>query len=190
MSLLLQCLSLVSTARTVKPQPLAIEDLYQQYYTPLTRYLEGLCGSHEQAEELVQETFIKAYLGLYTFRGECSVSTWLFRIARNVYLNSARAARHTMADHDVLHLLADASQHSDPVLQAAASEQRSQIDLVLAQLPERQRSVLLLRDAEGLSYSEIAGVLGISLAAVKLSLFRARNSFRSLFNQMEGIEDE
>jgi RNA polymerase sigma-70 factor, ECF subfamily len=61
--------------------------------------------------------------------------------------------------------------------------------MALAQLPEQQRSVLLLRDAEGLAYIEIADVLGISLAAVKVSLFRARNAFRQVYRALDDEEE-
>ncbi len=73
--------------------------------------------------------------------------------------------------------------------QAAAGERRDLIGLALAQLPEQQRSVLLLRDAEGLAYIEIADVLGISLAAVKVTLFRARNTFRQVYRELDNEGD-
>src|SRR5688572_26537026 len=69
---------------------LTIEDLYQRYRGPVLQYLFQLCGSPEQAEDLAHETFVKAFAGLLTFRGDSSAATWLFRIARNTYLNSLR----------------------------------------------------------------------------------------------------
>src|SRR3954453_22176192 len=68
----------------------SLEELYRRYRGPVQHYLFQLSGSSDQAEELVQETFIRACGGLLTFRGDCSVATWLFRIARNTYLNSLR----------------------------------------------------------------------------------------------------
>jgi RNA polymerase sigma-70 factor, ECF subfamily len=172
------------------PETLSLEALYQRYHDPLRRYLHRLCGSVDQAEELTQEAFVRAYTGLLTFRGDCSVATWLFRIARNTYLNSLRRPSPTHIDTDEFLSIPDQAGANDPVRQYAAIEQRGLIALALAQLPEQQRSVLLLRDAEGLAYVEIADVLQISLAAVKINLFRARNAFRAAYAAFEGDEDQ
>jgi RNA polymerase sigma-70 factor, ECF subfamily len=164
---------------------LSLEALYERYRGPVQRYLFQLCGSADQAEELAQETFANACAGLLGFRGDCSVATWLFRIARNAYLNSLRRPSPARIDTDELLAIPDAGGYGDPVHRYAAREQRDAIGLALAQLPERQRSLLLLRDAEGLSYAEIADVLELSLSAVKVNLFRARNAFRAAYDAME-----
>jgi RNA polymerase sigma-70 factor (ECF subfamily) len=167
----------------------SLEDLYQRYRLPVLHYLYQLCGSSDQAEELTQETFIRARTGLLTFRGDCSVATWLFRIARNLYLKSLRRPSPTRIDTDKLLAIPDRAADGDPVRQYAASEQRDLIALTLAQLPEKQRSILLLRDAEGLAYDEIGRVLSISLAAVKVNLFRARAAFRAAYAILDVCED-
>jgi RNA polymerase sigma-70 factor (ECF subfamily) len=151
--------------------------------------LHRLSGSADQAEELTQEAFVRAYTALLTFRGDCSVATWLFRIARNTYLNSLRHPSPPRIDTEEFLSIPDQASTSDPVRQYATVEQRGLIALALAQLPEQQRSVLLLRDAEGLAYIEIADVLGMSLAAVKVNLFRARNAFRAAYAAFEADED-
>src|SRR6266487_413700 len=168
----------------------AFEGLYSLYHEPVQRYLYQLCGSTDQAEELAQETFVKAYIGLLSFRGTCSAATWLFRIARNTYLNSWRRPRPAQIDTDELYSIPDPTSYGDPVQCYAAGEQRSLIGLALAQLPEQQRSILLLRDAEGLAYVEIADVLGISVAAVRMKLFRARNTFRQVYMKLELAEGD
>lgn len=160
----------------------ALEELYHNYRSAVQRYLYDLCGSVDTAEELTQETFVRATVGLVGFRGECSVATWLFRIARNVYLNSTRKPSAAKIDTDEFLSIPDRAPSYDPVQQYAASEQRDLIGMALAQLPEKQRSILLLRDREGLAYIEIADVLGISLPAVKVSLFRARTAFRAAYS--------
>jgi RNA polymerase sigma-70 factor, ECF subfamily len=187
MNPMLQALDAAPRAEPIGDQ-LTIEEIYRQYREPLLRYLQRLCGSPEQAEELAQETFINAYTGLLAFRGQCSVATWLFRIARNLYLNSLRHPSSTRIDTDELLAIPDSRSYGDPVQQVVAGERRDRIGLALAQLPEQQRSVLLLRDAEGLAYIEIADVLGISLAAVKVTLFRARNAFRQAYRALEDEE--
>jgi RNA polymerase sigma-70 factor (ECF subfamily) len=165
---------------------LTLEELYRRYQGPLHGYLYRLCGSADLAEELTQETFLRACAGLLSFRGESSVATWLFRIARNTYLNSLRRPAPTRIETDELLAIPDRGSAGDPVGQYAAAEQRTLIGLALAQLPERQRSILLLRDSEGLSYAEIADVLELSLAAVKTNLFRARNAFRAAYAELGG----
>jgi RNA polymerase sigma-70 factor (ECF subfamily) len=181
-------LNLAPDAGSLRETP-SLEELYQRYQEPLQRYLYRLCGSADQAEELTQEAFVRAYTALLAFRGDCSVATWLFRIARNTYLNSLRRPSPTRIDTEEFLSIPDLTSASDPVRQYAAVEQRGLIALALAQLPEQQRSVLLLRDAEGLAYIEIADVLGISLAAVKVNLFRARNAFRAAYAAFEADED-
>ncbi len=165
--------------------PLSLDDLYRRYQGPVQRYLQRLCGSADLAEELSQETFANACANLLRFRGDCSVATWLFRIARNTYLNSLRRPSPTRIDTDELLAIPDGDAYGDPARSFAAREQRDTIGLALAQLPERQRSLLLLRDLEGLSYAEIADILGLSLAAVKVNLFRARHAFRAAYSALE-----
>jgi RNA polymerase sigma-70 factor, ECF subfamily len=188
MSSPLYVLDVAPGAGSLREAP-SLEQLYRLYLAPVRRYLYQLCGSADQAEELAQETFVRAYTGLLAFRGECSVATWLFRIARNLYLNSLRHPSPAKIDTDQFLAIPDHAAAGDPVRHYAAAEQRGLIAMVLAQLPEQQRSVLLLRDAEGLAYIEIADVLGISLAAVKVNLFRARNAFRAAYVALDRGEE-
>lgn len=166
----------------------AFEELYELYHRPVLRYLQQLSGSPDHAEELAQETFVRAYTGLLSFRGNCSVATWLFRIARNTYLNSVRRPDPTPIDTAEWLAIPDPRGYGDPVEHYAAGEQRNVIALALAQLPEQQRSILLLRDAEGLAYVEIADILEISVAAVRIKLFRARVAFRAIYRALEDDE--
>lgn len=166
----------------------SLEELYQRYRGPIQQYLYRLCDSIEQAEELTQETFIKALLGMVSFRGESSVATWLFRIARNTYLNSVRSAKVRDVNIDRVLDLSDGTIERNPVQRHAAGEQRDQIARALTTLSEQQRSILLLRDMDGLAYSEIADVMGMGLSAVKVNLFRARNAFRAAYAALEHTE--
>jgi RNA polymerase sigma-70 factor (ECF subfamily) len=168
----------------------AFEALYNLYHAPVLRYLHQLSGSADLAEELAQETFVKAYTGLLSFRGDCSAATWLFRIARNTYLNSRRRPSSAPIDTAEFLDIPDTRGYGDPVKRYAAGEQRGLIEQALARLPEQQRSILLLRDAEGLAYIEIADVLGLSLAAVRIKLFRARNAFRTIYCELENGEGD
>lgn len=178
-------ISLHLPAANSSARGLTLDQAYRCYREPVARYLYQLCGSTDLAEELAQETFLRALIGWLAFRGECSVATWLFRIARNTYLNSLRQPNAAQIDTDEFLAIPDTSARTDPVQQHVTSEQRSLIQFTLAQLPEKQRSILLLRDVEGLAYAEIADVLGISLAAGKVNLFRARAAFRAAYQAFD-----
>jgi RNA polymerase sigma-70 factor, ECF subfamily len=164
----------------------AFEQLYNDYRPAVMRYLLGMGGDPLLAEELAQETFVRAAASLLLFRGESTVGTWLFRIARNTYLSWAERQRDAEIDTDEFQALPDERADGDPEAQLLASEQRATIRRALAMLPERRRTIVLLRDVQGLTYAEIAMVLGISIAAVKVNLHRARLAFRTIYEQIEG----
>ena len=177
--------------KSVLPQTQSFEALYERSYPLIVRYLTHLCGSADQAEELAQETFVRAYAGMVRFRGDAAATTWLYRIARNTYLNSVRRPVHARLDSPSGQQIVDGAPASDPARAFADREANASIAWALAQLPEHQRSVLLLRDAEGLSYGEIADILGLTMAAVRMKLFRARNLFRTIYieYQQRGADD-
>lgn len=162
----------------------SLETLYQRYRLPVQGFLYQLCGSFDQAEELTQETFFRAHIGLASFRGDCSTATWLFTIARNAYLKSVRHPQAEAIEPDLLEAIPEQTGAVDPVRAYTAHEQRAMINQALTQLPEKQRTILILRDIEGLAYMEIAGVLNMSLASVKVNLFRARHAFRLVYEAL------
>lgn len=168
----------------------AFEQMYAAYHPAVTRYLIGMCSNAVLAEELAQEVFVRAAANLLLFRGDSSVSTWLFRIARNTYLSWAERQRDAEIDTEEFNAIPDRRADGNPEAQLLRSEQRATIRRAMSMLPERQRTILLLRDLQGLSYAEIAGVLDLSLAAVKVNLHRARISFRQVYDTLEGSSDE
>lgn len=168
----------------------AFEQMYQDYKPGLTRYLLGMCGDPGLAEELAQEAFVRAATNLLVFRSESSLSTWLFRIARNTYLSWADRQRDAQVTTSQFLALPDQRSDGNPEAQVILTEQRGTIRRALGMLPERQRTILLLRDLQSLSYAEIALVLDMSLAAVKVNLHRARLRFREVFAMIEGSDDD
>jgi RNA polymerase sigma-70 factor (ECF subfamily) len=153
--------------------------LYQRYSADVFRFALYLSGNRSDAEDITSETFVRAWTSSARIRAD-TVKGYLFTIARNLYLRGLRRSRR---DVELQRPIEDKA--PDPL---AMAEQKAQFRAVLArlrELPEVDRSAVLLRAVEGLTYEEIARALGISLAAVKTKIHRARLSFADLRNHQE-----
>jgi RNA polymerase sigma-70 factor, ECF subfamily len=165
------------------PRPLPAEAtrlLYERHSGRIFGYCLSLLGSREEAEDAVQTTFMNVQRGLDRGVVPQFELAWLFKIARNVCYNrteSSSRRRRIESGHD-LDSLGDVL--ASPEGNAGLS--MAELTRALGGIPERQRRGLLLREFQGMSYEEIAGELGISVAAVETLLFRAR---RSLADQLE-----
>ena len=142
-------------------------------------------GNPRDAEDVAQEVFIKVYRGLPDFRATSSFSTWLYRITVNTCKNELRhrSRRPTLLEPDLesLGILLPTVPSAERAV--IAREQRDTIQKALDRLSETHREVLILRDAQGLSYEEIADVLGIGLSAAKMRVRRSRLAFQELYKQ-------
>jgi RNA polymerase sigma-70 factor (ECF subfamily) len=133
-----------------------------------------MLDSRAEAEEVAQETFLRAHRALRDFRGDARLGTWLYAIASRVCLNrlGSAARRHERSDDAALLRLPAA------VADAASVVERQELSAALQQaiaaLPDERRIVVVLRDLEGLAYEEIAHVLGLELGTVRSRLHRAR----------------
>lgn len=138
-----------------------------------------LTRSSADADDLAQEVFVKAYFGLRRFEGRSQLKTWLRRIKVNHCLNYLRAQRGG-STIDIEDLGPDAPVSSTDRADAGADQTdlRERIVAVLDELSDTVRVPLMLRDADGMSYEEIATTLGISLSAVKMRIKRGREEFR------------
>ncbi|MEW6662992.1 MAG: RNA polymerase sigma factor [Bacillota bacterium] len=159
-----------------------LEEIYIKYVSAIKAYLLRLSGNPELAKDLTQEVFYRATRSLIAGKKIDYVSSWLFKIARNLYLDYVTRNRNqfdTAYDDQLLH----PTEHwgEDPVLHYRQKELSQEIQNTLSKLPENQRTVLLLRDYHQLSYAEVATVMGLSISAVKSLLFRARLNFRHNF---------
>jgi len=151
--------------------------------------------NHADAEEIAQDTFIRAYRGLADFRGDASLSTWIHLIAlnlsRNRYWYFFRRHRHETDSLDCAtggegkSSLADlvASDIADPAREAANREFFAHVTLCMGRLSVRQREILTLRNLLEHSYEEIADILGIGMGTVKSRIARARKDLRRLLAQ-------
>ncbi len=162
----------------------SFRELVTRYEGKVYRLALKMVRDPQDAEDVLQETFISVYRHLDTFRGDSAFATWIFRIATNASLMKLRSAKPTVsldepsdAEEEVFpRELADWSGAPDEML--LNGEIRAQMDAALTQLPETLRAVFVLRDVQGLSIEETARVLDISIPNVKTRLHRARFALR------------
>lgn len=152
----------------------AFDKLVLSYQGPLYGYLLRMCRNPAEAEEMAQETFVRAWLGLSGFRGNASFRTWLFRIATNLGINWMTRRRPLAALPESL----PAPARSEPDQTYRRKLQSERLNQTLAALPAEQRSALLLSVYDGMSYAEIAAVTGKTVAAVNALIYRARLAVR------------
>jgi RNA polymerase sigma-70 factor (ECF subfamily) len=154
--------------------------IFERYSRPVISFIYDFVGDRGLAEELTQETFVRAFRNLHALRQETKLSTWLFGIARNVARESLRArardGRHVaLDDRSVLDL---SDQGPVPVNQLLSKELNELIHRALASLDEDKRLVFTLKVFQQCSYEEIADITGFSIAKLKTDLHRARSEMR------------
>lgn len=170
----------------------AFVQIMERYRAKIFTVTLGLLRNHADAEEITQDTFIRAHRGLARFRGDSSLATWLYRIAvnlaRNRYWYFFRRRRQDSLSLDCAlsednsgtfsDLVADVSQ--DPAQEAATGEFTHLINACMERLDARHREILTLRNVLNRSYEEIAQALGINVGTVKSRIARARENLRTL----------
>ncbi|MBI3263091.1 MAG: sigma-70 family RNA polymerase sigma factor [Acidobacteria bacterium] len=137
-------------------------------------------GNHEDASDLTQDVFLRAYRGLKSFRGQASLGTWLYRIGVNVCLNKVSARKPPTQNIDENAQIPDTA--PDPLSNVFRAERAVQVREAIAKLPERQRTTLILRMYHEMSHQEIADVLGSSVGAVKANFFHALNNLKRILH--------
>lgn len=176
---------LVSAAKAGDQQ--AFEQLVQDNQNRIYSLAVRLAGDREEAFDLAQEAFVKAWQGLPAFQGESSFATWIYRLATNVcidYLRKQKRRRQVESevslDDEELSWTEPADWSQDPHRQLERSEQGRALARGLEALPEQQRQILVLRELSGLSYQEIAEKLNLDLGTVKSRIARARMALRKI----------
>ncbi|MCX5829006.1 MAG: sigma-70 family RNA polymerase sigma factor [Deltaproteobacteria bacterium] len=172
----------------MKNGEIRFQQVYDEYRGKILRYLTRMVGENE-AEDLTQEVFVKIGQALETFRGESSLSTWIYQIATNAALDKLRHPFNRHAGGKLLPVEAITETKEDENIWTgevtASTEQRvirqemnGCIREIIQMLPETHRSVIVLSELEGLSDAEIADILGLTLPATKIRLHRARTKLR------------
>lgn len=156
--------------------------IVRRHQDRIYRHLLHLTGSREEALELAQEVFIKAWEALPSWRPDAQIHTWLYRIASNLALDVLR--RRKVVQFVPLADDYDAPADSPgPEAQLRAKQDLLALDAALARLTPEQRAIVLLREVEGLSYEEIAASLGIDEGTVKSRLARARAALAAVYDR-------
>lgn len=169
------------------------ETVVEQYYDKVFRLAYRMLQNYEEAADITQEVFLHAYRGWADFRGESQVYTWLYRITINMCKNRLKQLKRVMK-HEMQITLANAQTEgsegdetysiepegssNSPEDAVSRRELRQAIERALNELPLDYRMLITLRDVEGLSYEEIARIIGSTIGAVKAKLFRARTQLR------------
>jgi len=177
-------------ARLREGEEAAFEELVRTYTARLLAVARRIVGSHEEAKDVVQETFLAAFKSLDRFRGEANLGTWLSRIAVNQCLMKLRSRRRKpeQSIEDLLPtFLPDGHQVRESALwevsidtQVERNEVFALVRQAIDRLPANYRTVLLLRDIEELSTEEVARMLSVTSNTIKVRLHRARQALRTL----------
>lgn len=171
----------------------AFGELYERFSPGVFNLALRMVGSREDAEDIRQEVFLRAHRALKDFKGEARFSTWLYRIAANVALDEIRRRKPTVsADtlREESRWEAVADDQGDPQEQLDRSLAREAVQAALMAMPPNYRILVVLKHIEGLSYEEIAAVLGCTLTSLNVRLHRARESFRKAIGpHLQGLEE-
>jgi RNA polymerase sigma-70 factor (ECF subfamily) len=178
----------------VAPAALTFEEVVERYHGKVFQLVYRYTGDYEEASDLTQDAFVRAYNAWNEFRGESQIYTWLYRIALNLCHNNRKKGDRRRrvegysldtpqgSDENETRTLEVADARPQPSHRIENDELRVRLHEALLQLPENYRTVIVLRDIEGLSYEEIATVTDSTLEAIKSRLFRARTLLREILS--------
>ena len=170
-------------AACLADRPGAFDVIVERHRRLVYQLCYRFVSNHEDASDLSQDVFVRAYRGLKNFRGQSSLATWLYRIGVNVCLNRVNAKTprtESIDDHQYVDERGDSP--ADRVLR---DERAVRVREAIAQLPRKQRATLVLRMYHEMSHQEIATVLGSSVGAVKANFFHALGNLKKLLGGEE-----
>jgi RNA polymerase sigma-70 factor, ECF subfamily len=161
-----------------------VRDKLVEHLPALYRFVYRLCGHQHLAEDIAQETILRAIKNLDSLSSEDSIRLWLYRIARNTWLDDCKKNNRVRPWND------DSPEpvsliDRDPSQTVEQRELLEMANVVMSNLPEKQRTVLILAAGEGLSHNEIAQILETTTDAVKSNLYAARVAMRNAFKKVD-----
>ncbi|MCW3055066.1 MAG: polymerase, sigma-24 subunit, RpoE [Chthonomonadales bacterium] len=166
----------------------AFNEIVLRYKSKVYNYIFRMVHHALDAEDLTQETFLRAYLRIRSFQSRASLNTWLFRIATNLCIDYSRKYKKAQGLTSSLSREGDEDEGEterdipdvtfDPQRMLLNQELGQVLNRALSELPEKLRTVVLLYDIEGLPYDEISAIVGCPLGTVKSRLFNARSALR------------
>ena len=174
-------------ARAGRGDDRAFETLFRRHYDMVYSLAYRLLGRREDAEDVAQETFVRAARGLHGFRNESRLASWLYRIA----LNAARDfRRQTQKHHSIVSAYADAARRDtrDAHCRCEAADTSSRIRAALTNLQYKEREAIVLTVYEGLSHAEAARLVGCAEATISWRVFMARRTLRKSLSKE--LDDE
>lgn len=159
--------------------------LYKKYKQNIFSYLCYLSGDRSLAEEICQDVFLKVYLNIAKFEERSSFKTWIYKIARNAYIDCIKSKNKiNLYEHASL-----SENFTDkkmgPEEYALNEEVKVLIQKILNALPDKYRTLIILRDIQQLSYQDISDITNTNLNTVKVSIYRARKEFRRIYQRWE-----
>lgn len=167
--------------------------LVEKYQNRAYSLVLSIVGGREDAEDIVQESFVKAYISLKNFRGESSFYTWIYRVAYNMAIDFRRRVSRRngvvteprLNDQNESVQVEGVAQDGDPEKSAERKQLAATLDEAMAQLSEEHRAVIVLREIEGMSYAEIADVLGVSQGTVMSRIHYAKKHLQKALKEFE-----
>lgn len=167
--------------------PDAFERIVAVYGPRLHALCQRMGSDSTDADDLVQQVFLRLIERIGTFKHRSRFSTWLFRLTINEALNARRAAiRRRRTNEEAAGARDPHDSGADPMARAARSEARDRIEALLESLSPEHRAVIVLRELLGLSYAEMAAVLDVPRGTIMSRLSRARDRFRDLLDRRRG----
>jgi RNA polymerase sigma-70 factor (ECF subfamily) len=157
-------------------RPGAFDQIVERHRRHVYQLCYRFVGNHEDASDLAQDVFVRAFRGLRSFRGHSSLGTWLYRIGVNVCLNRVSTKKPITEDLEARQHI-DLRNHS-PIDRLMQDERAARVRAAIARLPRKQRATLILRMYHELSHQQIAEVLGSSVGAVKANFFHALGNLK------------
>lgn len=164
----------------------AFKQLVETYQQMVSGTCYAFIHNKEEAKDITQDVFVQVYESIGSFRGECKLSTWIYRIAVNRSINYRRSLRGRIQRINIEQWNRQKEICTDELLPQEAMEKQERINLLhraIDHLPLNQRTVLILNKYEDLSYKEITEITGFSLSSVESLLFRARQNLEKFLNR-------